>query len=76
MRTYGAITTALLTALLTIELAFAVTSWDVIEIAFVTMLVTWIVTAVYFVVTEPRKKKRHHWERCGDLEVMVQGKWR
>lgn len=76
MRTYGAITTALLTALLTIELAFAVTSWDVIEIAFVTVLVTWLVAAIYFCVTEPRKKKRHHWEKVGDLEVMVQGKWR
>ena len=76
MRTYGAITTALLTALLMIELSFAVTRWDVIEIAFMTILVTWIVTALFFIVTEPKKKKRHHWEKIGDLDVMVQGKWR
>lgn len=76
MRTYGAITTALLTALLTIELAFAVTRWDIIEIMFSTIMVTWIVAVIYFIVTEPKKKKRHHWEQIGDLEVMIQGKWR
>lgn len=73
MRTYGYITTMMITSMLMPHILWF-TRMDLVEMVFVTMIFTMFAGLIFGLVTEPRKKKAR-WEKAGDgdLEVMIMG---
>lgn len=75
MRMYGLITTAIITAWGTAEYLVCRTSMEFFHMLFVVMMASFFAAMVFIAITEPRKKKAH-WEKSGELEVMVMGRRR
>lgn len=73
MRMYGLITTAIITAWGTSEYLVCRTSMEFFHMLFVVMMASFFAALIFMVITEPRKKKAH-WEKSGELEVMVMGR--
>ena len=71
MRTYGLMTTLILSAWITVECLFAFTRMEILGIIFVTSIISYLCAFVFLVATRPHKKKKARWEKCGDLEVML-----
>ena len=49
------------------------TRMDLVEMVFVTMIFTLFAGLIFGLITEPRKRKKAHWEKAGDgdLDVFV-----
>ena len=73
MRMYGLITTTIIAAWGTSECLVYQTEMEFFHMFFIVMMVTSFAVGIYGVITEPRKKKAH-WEKSGELEVMVMGR--
>ena len=75
MRMYGLITTAIIAAWGTSECLVYQTEMEFFHMLFIVMMASFFAALIFMVITEPRKKKAH-WEKSGELEVMVMGRRR
>lgn len=74
MRIYGMITTMIIAAWGTTEYLINRTDAEFFHMVFVIGMVTFWAMMVYLAVTEPKRKVKAHWEKAGELEVMVMGR--
>ena len=76
MRFYAMMTTASMNMLIAAYVLVEYTQMEFIGMVFMDIMIGLFSMLLFAIVTEPPKKKKAHWEKSGDLEVMVMNKRR
>lgn len=74
LREYAGILTGVTSTMIATAVMIEVTTWDLLEMSFMAFMIGALALIIFLVVTEPRKPKKAHWEKSGELEVMVMGR--